>query len=163
YLLLPALFAVYLFFAPAGWLRRTWHLLAAGVVLAVSSFWWMVVVDLIPASSRPYIGGSTDHTVWDLVIGHNGLGGGAGGGGRPGRRRGELRRGVGRGAAVQLHRRRADLVAAAVRLPVADRVRLPATETRLTRAVGRLAGGPFRDLQLLERHDAPLLHDGPGP
>ena len=34
----------------------------------------MVVVDLIPASSRPYIGGSTDNTVWDLVIGYNGFG-----------------------------------------------------------------------------------------
>jgi hypothetical protein len=56
------------------------------VVLAVSSFWWMVVVDLIPASSRPYIGGSTDNTVWDLVIGYNGLGRVTGsGGGGPGR------------------------------------------------------------------------------
>jgi 4-amino-4-deoxy-L-arabinose transferase-like glycosyltransferase len=34
----------------------------------------MVIVDLIPASSRPYIGGSTDNTVWDLVIGYNGFG-----------------------------------------------------------------------------------------
>jgi 4-amino-4-deoxy-L-arabinose transferase-like glycosyltransferase len=86
YLLLPALFFVVLFFGPGGWPRRLLHLLCAGVVLAVSSFWWMVVVDLIPASSRPYIGGSTDNTVWDLVIGYNGLGrvtGSSGGG--PGR------------------------------------------------------------------------------
>ncbi|GAA4492349.1 hypothetical protein GCM10023191_028150 [Actinoallomurus oryzae] len=86
YLLLPALALVYLLFAPGGRLRRVWHLLASGVVLAVSSFWWMVVVDLIPASSRPYIGGSTDGTVWDLVIGYNGLGRVTGneGGGRSG-------------------------------------------------------------------------------
>ncbi|GLY90076.1 glycosyltransferase family 39 protein [Actinoallomurus iriomotensis] len=86
YLLLPALALVYLLFAPGGRLRRVWHLLASGVVLAVSSFWWMVVVDLIPASSRPYIGGSTDGTVWDLVIGYNGLGRVTGneGGGRGG-------------------------------------------------------------------------------
>ncbi|MFB9834308.1 glycosyltransferase family 39 protein [Actinoallomurus acaciae] len=90
YLLLPALALVYLLFAPGGPLRRVWHLLASGVVLAVSSFWWMVVVDLIPASSRPFIGGSTDGTVWDLVIGYNGLGrvtgneGGGPGGGRGG-------------------------------------------------------------------------------
>ncbi|MGI5226876.1 glycosyltransferase family 39 protein [Actinoallomurus sp. CA-142502] len=90
YLLLPALALVYLLFAPGGRLRRVWHLLASGVVLALSSFWWMVVVDLIPASSRPYIGGSTDGTVWDLVIGYNGLGrvtgneGGGPGGGRGG-------------------------------------------------------------------------------
>jgi 4-amino-4-deoxy-L-arabinose transferase-like glycosyltransferase len=86
YLLLPALFFVVLFFGQGGWLRRFAHLLCAGVVLAVSSFWWMVVVDLIPASSRPYIGGSTDNTVWDLVIGYNGLGRVTGsGGGGPGR------------------------------------------------------------------------------
>jgi 4-amino-4-deoxy-L-arabinose transferase-like glycosyltransferase len=74
YLLLPALALVYLVFAHGGWLRRIWHLLAAGAVLAVSSFWWMVIVDLIPAGSRPYIGGSTDGTVWNLVIGYNGIG-----------------------------------------------------------------------------------------
>ncbi|MGH3380927.1 MAG: glycosyltransferase family 39 protein, partial [Actinoallomurus sp.] len=66
YLLLPALFLVYLLCARGGLLRRVWHLAVAGVALAVASFWWMVVVDLIPAGSRPYIGGSTDNTVWDL-------------------------------------------------------------------------------------------------
>jgi 4-amino-4-deoxy-L-arabinose transferase-like glycosyltransferase len=86
YLLLPALALVYLSFAPGGPLRRVWHLLVSGVVLAVCSFWWMIVVDLIPASSRPYVGGSTDGTVWDLVIGYNGLGRVTGneGGGRGG-------------------------------------------------------------------------------
>jgi hypothetical protein len=34
----------------------------------------MIIVDLIPAGSRPYVGGSRDGTVWDLVIGYNGLG-----------------------------------------------------------------------------------------
>jgi 4-amino-4-deoxy-L-arabinose transferase-like glycosyltransferase len=34
----------------------------------------MVIVDQLPASSKPYIGGSTDGTVWDLVVGYNGLG-----------------------------------------------------------------------------------------
>jgi 4-amino-4-deoxy-L-arabinose transferase-like glycosyltransferase len=82
YLLLPALVLVYLLFAPGGWGRRLWRLLVAGGVLAVASFWWMVVVDLVPAGSRPYVGGSTDGTVWDLVIGYNGVGRVAGEGGR---------------------------------------------------------------------------------
>src|SRR5919204_5069888 len=34
----------------------------------------MTIVDLIPASSRPYIGGSTDNSVLNLVLGYNGLG-----------------------------------------------------------------------------------------
>jgi 4-amino-4-deoxy-L-arabinose transferase-like glycosyltransferase len=74
FVVLPAFTLVYLVAAPGTWLRRIRHLLAAGVVLAVSSFWWMVIVDLTPASARPYIGSSTDNTVWNLVIGYNGLG-----------------------------------------------------------------------------------------
>lgn len=87
YLLVPALVLVYLVAARAGWARRAGHLLAAGAMLAASSFWWLAIVDLIPAGSRPYIGGSTDNTVWDLVIGYNGLGrvfGANGGDGRGG-------------------------------------------------------------------------------
>ena len=33
-------------------------LTAAGVATLVSSAWWVVAVDLMPAASRPYIGGS---------------------------------------------------------------------------------------------------------
>ncbi|WP_433471800.1 glycosyltransferase family 39 protein [Spirillospora sp. CA-142024] len=90
FLVVPALGLAYLVAARPGLLRRAGHLLAAGAVLAASSFWWMLTVDAVPAGSRPYIGGSTDGTAWDLVIGYNGLGrvfgenggrGGPGGGG----------------------------------------------------------------------------------
>ncbi|MFI5962253.1 ArnT family glycosyltransferase [Streptomyces asoensis] len=74
YVVLPAFFLVYLWAANASLGRRVRNLAAGTVALVVSSAWWMVVVDLIPASSRPYIGGSTDNTVWDLVIGYNGFG-----------------------------------------------------------------------------------------
>ncbi|WP_327590795.1 glycosyltransferase family 39 protein [Nonomuraea sp. NBC_00507] len=86
YLVVPAFGVAYLACVRVSWLKRVGHLLAAGAVLLVSSVWWMVIVDLWPAESRPYIGGSTDNSVWDLVIGYNGLGrifgqGGPGGGG----------------------------------------------------------------------------------
>ncbi|GAA3089512.1 glycosyltransferase family 39 protein [Streptosporangium carneum] len=92
YLVLPAFAVVYLAMAPGTVPRRLGRLLTAGVALVVSSAWWMVVVDLWPAASRPYVGGSTDNSVWDLVIGYNGLGrvlgqnfgGGGGGDGRGG-------------------------------------------------------------------------------
>jgi len=58
--------------------------------LAVSAS-WMLAVDAWPEGSRPYIGGSTDNTVFDLVVHYNGVGrveGGDGnrspGGGTPG-------------------------------------------------------------------------------
>ncbi|KRD22816.1 glycosyltransferase family 39 protein [Streptomyces sp. Root264] len=74
YVVLPAFFLVYLWAADASLGKRIRNLAAGTAALIVSSAWWMVVVDLIPASSRPYIGGSTDNTVWDLVIGYNGFG-----------------------------------------------------------------------------------------
>ncbi|KPI24849.1 hypothetical protein OV320_8054 [Actinobacteria bacterium OV320] len=74
YVVLPAFFLVYLWAANASLGKRIRNLAVGTVALIVSSAWWMVVVDLIPASSRPYIGGSTDNTVWDLVIGYNGFG-----------------------------------------------------------------------------------------
>ncbi|MCQ9184541.1 glycosyltransferase family 39 protein [Streptomyces sp. IBSBF 2953] len=74
YVVLPAFFLVYLWAANASLGKRIRNLAVGTVALLVSSAWWMVVVDLIPASSRPYIGGSTDNTVWDLVIGYNGFG-----------------------------------------------------------------------------------------
>ncbi|MEZ7127335.1 ArnT family glycosyltransferase [Nonomuraea sp. AD125B] len=74
YLVVPAFAVAYLACAGISWPKRLGRLLAAGAVLAVSSAWWMVIVDLWPADSRPYIGGSTDNTVRELVIGYNGLG-----------------------------------------------------------------------------------------
>ncbi len=89
YIALPAVFAVYLYAAKPALVKRIVNLLAAAVVLAVSSFWWAAAVSLVPASERPYIGGSTDGTAWNLILGYNGLGrilggegnGGGGGGG----------------------------------------------------------------------------------
>ncbi|WP_046732642.1 ArnT family glycosyltransferase [Streptomyces humi] len=74
YVVLPAFFLVYLWATDLSLGRRVRNLAVGTVALVVSSAWWMVVVDLIPASARPYIGGSTDNTVWDLVIGYNGFG-----------------------------------------------------------------------------------------
>ncbi|MFE7838773.1 ArnT family glycosyltransferase [Streptomyces sp. NPDC057474] len=89
YIALPAVFAVYLYAAHTGLVKRIVNLLLAGVALAVSSFWWAAAVSLVPADERPYIGGSTDGTAWNLIMGYNGLGrilggegnGGGGGGG----------------------------------------------------------------------------------
>jgi 4-amino-4-deoxy-L-arabinose transferase-like glycosyltransferase len=89
YIALPAVFVVYLFAARPPVVKRVVHLVLAGMALAVSSFWWAAAVSLVPASERPYIGGSTDGTAWNLIMGYNGLGrilggegnGGGGGGG----------------------------------------------------------------------------------
>ncbi|WP_020140876.1 ArnT family glycosyltransferase [Streptomyces sp. 351MFTsu5.1] len=86
---LPAVFAVYVYASRLGWRRKALNLAVAAVALAVSSFWWATAVSLVPADDRPYIGGSTDGSAWNLIMGYNGLGrvlggegnGGGGGGG----------------------------------------------------------------------------------
>ncbi|XVQ15572.1 glycosyltransferase family 39 protein [Spirillospora sp. CA-255316] len=100
FLVVPALALAYLVAAKAPFWRRVRHLVAAGAALAVSSLWWMAVVDLIPADRRPFIGGSSDGTVWDLVIGYNGLGRILGEEGGPGAGRGGPGGGGGFGGAA---------------------------------------------------------------
>ena len=50
------------------------HLLAGGAALVVAAGWWVALVELWPAGSRPYIGGSTDNSVLQLIFGYNGIG-----------------------------------------------------------------------------------------
>jgi 4-amino-4-deoxy-L-arabinose transferase-like glycosyltransferase len=83
YLVLPAFALTWLVAAPGSVLRRLGVLLASAVTVFAASAWWIAIVDLVPAASRPYIGGSTNNTALDLVLGYDGLGrifGGAGGG-----------------------------------------------------------------------------------
>ncbi|TFC27121.1 glycosyltransferase family 39 protein [Cryobacterium sp. MDB1-18-2] len=85
---LPAFGLAYLLLANTTVWRRLAHLGVAAGALVVSAGWWVLAVALWPASARPYIGGSTDNTVLDLVFGYNGLGrifgATAGGGGNAG-------------------------------------------------------------------------------
>ncbi|TFC18815.1 glycosyltransferase family 39 protein [Cryobacterium glucosi] len=87
-LVLPAFGLAYLLLANTTVWRRLAHLGVAAGALVVSAGWWVLAVALWPASARPYIGGSTDNTVLDLVFGYNGLGrifgATAGGGGNAG-------------------------------------------------------------------------------
>lgn len=92
FLVIPVLAGVYLLAAPTGGWRRIRQLLLAGVAVLVAAGWWVAIVELVPASARPYIGGSQRNSVLELTLGYNGLGritgdevGSVGGGaGRPG-------------------------------------------------------------------------------
>ncbi|EWC64033.1 glycosyl transferase, family 39 [Actinokineospora spheciospongiae] len=84
FLVLPAFALVYLVAAPTGLGRRVAHLARALAAVVVSAGWYVALVELWPADSRPYIGGSTDNSLLELALGYNGLGrvlGGEGNGG----------------------------------------------------------------------------------
>ena len=40
----------------------------------VASGWWVAAVELTPAADRPYIGGSQDNSILNLIFGYNGFG-----------------------------------------------------------------------------------------
>ncbi|MFE0751833.1 ArnT family glycosyltransferase [Gordonia sp. NPDC058843] len=73
-LIVPPLAVTYLAFGPRGWLRRLGQLVAALGAMIVSAGWWILAVELWPASSRPYIGGSQSNSILELTLGYNGLG-----------------------------------------------------------------------------------------
>jgi 4-amino-4-deoxy-L-arabinose transferase-like glycosyltransferase len=74
FLVLPALVLVYAAFARVTWRRRVLHLLAAAAGLVVAAGWWLAIVMLWPAASRPYVGGSQHNSILELTLGYNGLG-----------------------------------------------------------------------------------------
>jgi 4-amino-4-deoxy-L-arabinose transferase-like glycosyltransferase len=73
-LVMPAIFAAYLISGPIGVWRRLRDLILAGAVFLLVAGAWIAVVDLTPASSRPYIGTSTNNTAQSVVFGFNGFG-----------------------------------------------------------------------------------------
>jgi 4-amino-4-deoxy-L-arabinose transferase-like glycosyltransferase len=74
FLVLPPLALVYLVAAPVTIGTRLRHLLIAFGSMIVAGGWWIAIVELWPASSRPYIGGSQDNSILELTLGYNGLG-----------------------------------------------------------------------------------------
>src|SRR5674536_201636 len=73
YMVAPTIYITYLLSSALPFKKRIKHLILGTVVLFVVSLSWAVVVDLVPAGDRPFIGSSTNNTVMELIIGHNGL------------------------------------------------------------------------------------------
>ncbi|WP_438804488.1 ArnT family glycosyltransferase [Nocardia alni] len=84
-MVLPALGLAYLIAAPNPLRTRVVQLFGAFVAMLLCSGWYVLVTLLWPASSRPYLAGSTDNNFMNLVLGYNGfarvLGRNHGGGG----------------------------------------------------------------------------------
>jgi 4-amino-4-deoxy-L-arabinose transferase-like glycosyltransferase len=90
FLVVPAFALAYALAAPTTLRRRLAQLLAGLGAMLLAAGWWVAIVALLPASSRPFIDGSPDNNIFNLIFGYNGLsrifgssgpGGGGGGGG----------------------------------------------------------------------------------
>src|SRR5205807_2134761 len=74
FLIVPGFGLVYLVAAPVDGWTRIRRLLVAAAAMVAAFGWWMAIVALWPASSRPYIGGSQNNSIFNVVFGYNGLG-----------------------------------------------------------------------------------------
>ena len=72
YMILPAVYIMYLLSNKISIKRRVTYLLAGTVILLAVSFSWALIVDSIPANNRPYVGSSGNNTEVGLITGHNG-------------------------------------------------------------------------------------------
>ncbi|GAA4119240.1 hypothetical protein GCM10022215_21550 [Nocardioides fonticola] len=147
FLVLPALGLAYLIFAGVPLAKRFGQLLLGFGAMVLAAGWWIAIVELWPASSRPYIGGSQNNSILELTLGYNGFGRltgnetgsvGGGGGGNGGGMWGET--GLGRLFNDEIGAQAAWLIPAALilgiaalllvrRLPVLERVRARAGVT----------------------------------
>ncbi|MFF8793065.1 ArnT family glycosyltransferase [Streptomyces globisporus] len=93
FLILPPLAVLYAVCAPVPVRKRIGQLGLSALTMVVAGGWWVAIVELMPASSRPYVGGSQNNSFLELTFGYNGLGRingeetgsvGGGGGGRGG-------------------------------------------------------------------------------
>ncbi len=73
-LVVPAFALVYVLAAPTRLRRRIWQMIVATAALVLAAGWWVAIVELVPASWRPYVGGSQDNSVLNLIFGYNGFG-----------------------------------------------------------------------------------------
>jgi 4-amino-4-deoxy-L-arabinose transferase-like glycosyltransferase len=94
FMVVPGIAAAWLWVAPRGRVRAVGQLLAGGAAMVAVGLAWPLLIALTPAADRPWVSGTSDNSIWSLMLDYNGLGriagqaggpqalgGGAGGGG----------------------------------------------------------------------------------
>jgi 4-amino-4-deoxy-L-arabinose transferase-like glycosyltransferase len=73
-LVVPAIVAAWLWVAPRGRRTALRQLAAGGAAMTAVGLAWPLLVTLTPASNRPWIAGTSDNSIWSLILGYNGFG-----------------------------------------------------------------------------------------
>ncbi len=74
FLALPAMGLAWLVAAPVDLRRRLRDAVLAVLAAVLSGGWWVALVELVPASARPWIGGTSSNSFLQLTFGYNGVG-----------------------------------------------------------------------------------------
>lgn len=72
YMVIPAFAIVYLAFDKSKFSKRLLTGIITTLIMITVSLSWAITVELYPASNRPYIDSSSNNSVFELIIGHNG-------------------------------------------------------------------------------------------
>jgi 4-amino-4-deoxy-L-arabinose transferase-like glycosyltransferase len=73
-LVVPAIVAAWMWVAPGGRIAAGRQLLAGGAAMVAVGGAWPLLMALTPASSRPWISGTSDNSVLSLILDYNGFG-----------------------------------------------------------------------------------------
>lgn len=73
-LVAPAFVVAFSVCAHGGLRQRLSRVALFGAVSMAAAGWWLVAVTVVPATQRPWVGGTTTNSVLDLALGYNGLG-----------------------------------------------------------------------------------------
>src|SRR4029079_9864900 len=68
-LVVPAIVAAWLWIAPRGRAKATGSLLAGGCAMTVVGLAGPRLMWLTPATDRPWISGTSDNSIWSLILG----------------------------------------------------------------------------------------------
>jgi 4-amino-4-deoxy-L-arabinose transferase-like glycosyltransferase len=74
FVVVPVFAGAYLLAGPPALGRRMRQVVVFGLTTLAAAGWWVAIVELTPASARPYIGGSRDNSLFNLIFGYNGFG-----------------------------------------------------------------------------------------
>jgi 4-amino-4-deoxy-L-arabinose transferase-like glycosyltransferase len=73
-LIVPAIVAAWLWIAPRGRMAAARQLAAGGAAMVAVGGAWPLLMALTPASSRPWISGTSDNSILSLILDYNGFG-----------------------------------------------------------------------------------------
>jgi 4-amino-4-deoxy-L-arabinose transferase-like glycosyltransferase len=73
-MVVPGIVAAWLWIAPHGRKRALGELLGAGGAMVLVGGAWPALVELTPAVDRPWVSGTSNNTVWQLITEYNGAG-----------------------------------------------------------------------------------------
>ncbi|OBK76017.1 glycosyltransferase family 39 protein [Mycobacterium sp. 1274761.0] len=74
FLVLPGFVAAYVATGSRSVRRRLVDMTALVAAMVLSGGWYLLLVELWPSQSRPYIGGSQHNSIVELALGYNGIG-----------------------------------------------------------------------------------------